>query len=83
MRNDTLEEALNADYIPLKDFNPDDSIQKWWNAKCRRPVRTSPKLINNDDMVKMMKLKMMSLMMNPVPTCLMAGMNLHMIEFTR
>ena len=46
-------------------------------------VRKSPKLINNDDMVKMMKLKMMSLMMNPVPTCLMAGMNLHMIEFTR
>ena len=29
MGNDTLEEALNADYIPLKDFNPDDSIQKW------------------------------------------------------
>lgn len=45
MGNDTLEDllALNADYIPMKDVNPDDSIQKWWNAKCRRPVRKSPK----------------------------------------
>ena len=40
---------MNADYIPLKDFNPDDSIQKWWNAKCRRPVRKSHQYGEDDE----------------------------------
>ena len=31
--NDVL---LNADKIPLEDFNPDPSIDLWWNAKSRR-----------------------------------------------
>ena len=35
---DTLDDllVLNADPIPLKDFNPDRSIRMWWNDKSRR-----------------------------------------------
>uniref|UniRef100_A0A1X7UFM9 HAT C-terminal dimerisation domain-containing protein n=1 Tax=Amphimedon queenslandica TaxID=400682 RepID=A0A1X7UFM9_AMPQE len=29
--------ALNTDPISLKNFNPDHSIQLWWNDKVRRP----------------------------------------------
>lgn len=27
---------LNVDKIPLEDFNPDPSIDLWWNAKSQR-----------------------------------------------
>ena len=37
--NSTLDDllVLNADKIPLQDFNPDPSIDLWWKAKTRRP----------------------------------------------
>ena len=37
--NDLLDDllVLNTDHVPLKDFNPDHSINLWWNGKNRRP----------------------------------------------
>ena len=38
LSNSTLDDllVLNADKIPVQDFNPDPSIDLWWNAKTRR-----------------------------------------------
>ena len=38
LSNSTLDDllVLNADKLPLQDFNPDPSIDLWWNAKTRR-----------------------------------------------
>ena len=37
--NETLDDVLllNSDRVALTDFNPDQSIKPWWNAKNRRP----------------------------------------------
>ena len=30
---------LNTDVVPLKEFNPDHSIDLWWSASTRRPYQ--------------------------------------------
>ena len=39
LNNDTLDDllAINADEIPLTQFDPDKSIDLWWSTKTRRP----------------------------------------------
>lgn len=39
LSNSTLNDllVLNADKIPLQDFNPDPCIELWWKEKTRRP----------------------------------------------
>ena len=39
LSNSTIDDlhALNANQIPLEDFNPDASIELWWKDKIRRP----------------------------------------------
>ena len=29
--------AINAERVPLSEFNPDSSIKRWWDTKLRRP----------------------------------------------
>ena len=37
--NETLDDLLllNSDHVSLTEFNPDQNIKLWWNAKNRRP----------------------------------------------
>ena len=39
LSNDSLDDlmVINAEHVPLKEFNPDQSIKLWWDAKLRRP----------------------------------------------
>ncbi|KAL5487067.1 hypothetical protein EMCRGX_G019626 [Ephydatia muelleri] len=41
MGNDTLDDllAINIDRVPLNEFNPDPCINRWWDAKHRRPIQ--------------------------------------------
>ena len=43
--NDSLDDllAVNSELVPLKEFNPDHSIQLWWSAVTRRPNQRSRK----------------------------------------
>lgn len=46
MENDTLDDllAINIDRVPLNEFNPDPCINRWWDAKHRRPNQKPRKL---------------------------------------
>ena len=41
MGKDTLDDllAINIDRVPLNEFNPDPCINRWWDAKHRRPIQ--------------------------------------------
>ena len=45
MGNDTLDDllAINIDRVPMNEFNPDPCINRWWEAKHRRPIQKSRK----------------------------------------
>ena len=45
LSNESLDDllVLNSDKISIRNFNPDHSIDRWWEAKTRRPHQKSRK----------------------------------------
>ena len=45
LTNESLDDLLviSTDSVPLKHFNPDDSIDLWWADKIRRPGQAARK----------------------------------------
>ena len=45
LSNESLDDLLimNSPRIPIKNFNPDPSIDPWWSAKARRPFQKERK----------------------------------------